>query len=110
MDEQHHKDACSYGVEIAKQFITLASAGIAFVVGVATAGGSGVRAFYVSTVIVLAVSLACGLLYLMNVVGRIHSDNDYNVYSIGLRVLAALQIVAFMLGVVILALILWSSP
>lgn len=101
-DCDHHKDSCTYSVDIAKQFITLGSAGAAFVVAAAVAPGASVGAGHYWVFGFFAGCVGLGLLYTMSVVGHIQQDKNYNVYSAQLRILAILQIVAFLIGLVLL--------
>jgi len=101
--DDHYKDSCGYSVEIAKQFLTLASAGLAFVVALAIGSqGPSVGGFY-TAVIALCVSILCGLLYLMTVVGHINKERNYDVYGLQFKVVALSQIVAFVVAVGALA-------
>jgi len=46
-NENHHRDSCQYSVDIAKQFITLAAGGVAFIVGLAMATSTTIpQSFY----------------------------------------------------------------
>jgi hypothetical protein len=108
-NEQHHKDACAYSVEIAKQFITMASAGIAFVVGVAIAAEGRYRGWFIAALVLLGLSLFIGIGYIMNIVGAIHVGNDYDVYSPRLRWVATIQMLLFLFALVVLGkLVLYS--
>jgi len=98
-----HKASCQYGVDISKQFITLASAGIAFVAGLVVS--RKVELTFAQTIGLfsfLGFSIAWGLLFLMGVIGHINKSDNYNVYTCSLRIMASLQILFFIVGVVIL--------
>jgi len=97
------KDACSFAVDLAKLFLTYAAAGLAFVLGLATKENAVSIATY-SSFASLALSMGMGLLFIMSVVGRVGRDSNYDVYSGTPRVLAALQILLFLVGVALLAL------
>lgn len=99
-DNQRVKDACSFAVEIAKQFITLAAAGIAFVVGLAMSGKSPVLWVHIAVISALSASVLFGLVFLMSVVGHIHKSGSYDIYAGHLKAVAAIQIVLFLLSVV----------
>lgn len=103
-NDQKHKDACQYSVDVAKEFLGLAAAGVAFVIGLIFAGDAPFtkRAVFWSLGS-LAVSLLLGWLYLMNVVSSIAQYDNYNVYQPRRRFLAGFQIVAFLVAVGVLA-------
>jgi hypothetical protein len=107
LHEQNHKDACSYSVEVAKQFMTLASAGVAFVVALAIADAGQYRAWFIAALVLLGVSLFVGMAYIMNVVGNIHLSNDYDVYSPRLRWVATTQILLFLFALMVLGKLVW---
>jgi len=98
-----HKASCQYGVDISKQFITLASAGMAFVAGLVVSKKAGLT--FSQTVYLfsfLGLSIAFGLFFLMRVIGHINKSDNYNVYTISLRILASFQIILFIFGASIL--------
>jgi hypothetical protein len=99
----HHKDACSYGVDLAKQFLTLASAGIAFIVGLILSTPKMIPfGWLIIILLLLAASMAFGLLFLMSVVGFIGRRAGYDVYTLRFRVLASVQIATFLLPIVLI--------
>ena|SRR6202049_704573 len=106
--QDQHKDSCSYSVEVAKQFITLSSAGIAFIVGIALTASQSANWQYYTAIALLAGSMVAGLMYLMSVVGHIHAENNYDVYTAGLKTIAIFQILLFFLAILILAKIVYE--
>lgn len=106
--QDHHKDACSYSVEIAKQFITLSSAGIAFVVGLALAKPTAALWQYYAAILALTLSVGCGLAYLMNVVGHIGREQNYDIYTKRLTIIAVVQIAMFFVAVFVLGKIVYE--
>lgn len=109
-DSSQLKDSCSYAVEIAKQFLTLACASIAFVIGLATAHPSLISSCKIwLALVMLAVSVLAGLVFLMKVVGHINGENDYNIYGQGFRWLAIIQIGLFAASLVFVGFIALQS-
>ena len=108
-NENHHRDSCQYSVDIAKQFITLAAGGVAFIVGLAMATSTAIpQSFYWVTSLFIF-SIAMGLIYAMSVVAHVNKTQNYNVYSLQLKALASVQIVSFLLGVIFLSYaVLWK--
>ncbi|NIR49256.1 hypothetical protein GWO43_12305 [candidate division KSB1 bacterium] len=93
---------CSYNVEISKQFLTLASAGVAFVVGLAISNSQIINGLFYITVTCLVLSILLGLVFIMSVVAHISSEENYDVYSKQLRTLAMVQMVGFFFGIILL--------
>lgn len=110
LSAQKHKDSCAYAVEIAKQFLTFAAGGIAFVVALSQSSSSRHPCILLATFLLLAMSTFFGLLYLMSLVGHIRSHNCYDVFTGKLRSLAITQILAFVAGVLLLGSILLPKP
>jgi hypothetical protein len=103
-DDQRHKDACEYAVGLSEKFLTLAAAGIAFIVGLVFAKeGAGLVSLSPgvlrSALIVFGVSIFLGWLFLMNVVGSLATKNDYRVYNNAKQWLCLLQILAAFSGI-----------
>lgn len=107
--QDKHKDSCKYSIEISKQFLTLSSAGIAFVVGLAMARSITVSNSFYWSVGLFAVSVAVGLFYVMSVVAHINQDDNYNVYTTTPRCLALIQIVTFLAAISVLGFIILSE-
>lgn len=108
-DENNHKDSCEYSVEIAKQFLTLAAGGVAFVVGLAISSSIDIpQTFYWVTGIFIF-SIAFGLFFVMSVVAHINKNKNYNVYTPQLKIFAAVQILSFLTGIILLSyVVLWK--
>jgi heme/copper-type cytochrome/quinol oxidase subunit 2 len=106
---QSHKDSCAYSIEIAKQFLTLASAGVAFVVGMAIKAECAVTASWFWSSGLLIASVAFGLLYIMSVVAHINQSDNYDVYTPMLKVLSALQILTFIVSLIIVGIIILNT-
>lgn len=101
-NDQHLRDSCTFSVQIAKQFLTLAAAGIAFLVGIALKAQCALSSYWYWTGFCLIASMAFGLFYLMSVVAHVNQSKNYDVYTIPLKLFAVAQIVAFACAVVLL--------
>jgi hypothetical protein len=106
--DDHKKDcqkkAAELGFDLSKQFLTLALAGIAFVVGLSfnTPGAISSLMLWL-TVGTFGLSTAIGLIFLMRGVSLISIDHTYDIYATSLRALAGAQIMLVLVGVVLLA-------
>jgi hypothetical protein len=108
-NENHHRDSCQYSVDIAKQFITLAAGGVAFIVGLATASTTTAPYSFYWVTGLFIFSIAMGLIYAMSVVAHVNKTQNYNVYTPQLKALASLQILSFLFGVIFLSYaVLWK--
>jgi len=96
-DRQHLIDSCKLSTEISKQFITLAAAGVAFLVGLSLSDADSPVLFSVALAS-LAISVLFGLLFLMMVVGNVNKGKDFDVYALHLRIMATLQIMLFLVA------------
>jgi hypothetical protein len=107
-NEQHHRDSCLYSVEIAKQFIALAIGGVAFVVATAIASTNVPNTFFWSATL-FVVSIGFGLGYVMSVIAHINKAENYDVYTVQLKFIAAIQMLTFFASVVLLVyVVLWK--
>lgn len=108
--DQFQQKAADVGFDLTKQFLTLAFAGIAFVVGL-TFNKPGVVSSTLlwSIVGAFCVSVVLGLLFLMRGVGQLGSEGKCDIYAPALRFLSAFQIFFVLVGVVLLVPILNSS-
>lgn len=98
-----HIDSCKYAVDLSKQFITLASGGLAFMAGLALSSGARCSlCMAIAAFVCFAVSILLGLLFVMKAVGLISKESNYDVYTKSLRIVAALQIAAFLAGALLL--------
>jgi UPF0716 family protein affecting phage T7 exclusion len=109
--EDCQKKAAEVGFDLTKQFLTLAFAGIAFVVGLSfnTPGTISDLMFWI-VIIPFAASVVIGLLYLMRGVNQLSEQNSYDIYAPSLRALAGLQIALTVVGVVLLVPVLRMHP
>lgn len=101
----HFRDSCSYSVEVSKQFLTFAAGGVAFLVATALTPTSRVSPLFYWSFGAFVLSLLLGLVYIMQVVGHINLDKNYDVYSRRLRVCSALQLVTTVTGAVLLGVV-----
>ena len=100
----NQKDACQYSIEISKQFITLSTAGAAFSTTVLLSNIHNVPEVPLrSSLVLFAISILLGLLFLMKLMGEIRLNNNYDVYLTSLRWLAVLQMILFLVGIVVVA-------
>lgn len=105
------KKAAELGFDLTKQFIALAFAGIAFVVGLSFNSPGAITAFmFWLTVGLFGVSAVVGLLFLMCGVGQLSVKNSYDIYAKSLRLLSGLQILLVLVGVICMIPILDSRP
>lgn len=102
---EHHKDSCEYAVGIANQFLTLSSAGLAFLVGLALASESSLGWTWYTCGALLILSIVAGLVFTMSVVAHINQENKYDVYCGMLKNLSMAQIATFLGAVVFMAII-----
>jgi len=111
MAEDCEKKAAELGFDLTKQFITLALAGIAFVVGLSFNSPGTVPALLLwPTVGVFGLSTVLGLLFLMRGVNQLSIQKSYDIYASSLTVLAGSQIVLVLIGVALLIPILQMRP
>lgn len=104
------KESCNYSIDLSKQFLSLACAGVAFVVGLVFAGDLRLGVLTVSlSLAALGLSIVLGWLYLMNVVSYIRRYDNYDVYGPRHRTLAIGQIVAFFLALAVLGVVTYRS-
>ena len=98
------KDSCGYALDLIKQFLTLSAAGIAFVVGLVYADKPGkIPASSVAcSLTLLGLSLLCGWLSFMGIVGKVNKRQSYDIYDRTIQAFCALQILLFCGGVLIL--------
>jgi hypothetical protein len=107
----HEEEAAKLGFDLTKQFITFALGGIAFVVGLYFSTPNAVSIVLLwSTVAVFAVSTILGLAFLMHGVNILSVQRSYDIYATSLRFLSGLQIILVLIGVALLAPILYYKP
>lgn len=98
------KTSRDHAMELAGQFLGLASAGIAFVVGLVFATERLLHPWIVVVVCVLfAASVVFGLMVRMGAASDIHKKGPCDAYGKGIQRVAALQVVLFLLGTSVLA-------
>ncbi len=105
-NQQNYKDSCQYSVELSKQFITLSSAAVAFIIGLAISAELKSNESVYWSISLFIGSLAVGLIYIMSVVGHINKSKNYDVYHSALKYIAVLQIIFFLVGATILVYVL----
>jgi len=101
---ENKKDSCNYAVELVKQFLTLATAGIAFVVGLVFAEKSGKLSSAIVgwSLLFFGLSIVCGWLCFMRLVGKINRDDNYEVFEPFAQLTSLLQILLFCGGIAVL--------
>ena|ERR1700678_2273258 len=103
MVEECEKKAAEVGFDLTKQFLTLAFAGIAFVVGLSFNTPGAVSSLMLWLVIgTFGASVVLGIAFLMHGVNLLSIKKSFDIYATTLRVLAALQIVLMVIGTVFL--------
>ena len=111
MAENHEQEAAKLGFDVTKQFITLAIGGIAFVVGLSLSTPTAISSVLLwFIVIVFGLSAVFGLVFLMHGVNVLSVRKSYDIYATSLRVLAGLQIILVLVGVVLICPILYHRP
>lgn len=111
MPDDHEKEAAKLSFDLTKQFITLAVGGIAFVVGLSYSSPAAVSSILLwGTIGMFGFSAILGLLFLMRGVNTLSVQKSYDVYATSLRVLAGLQILLVLVGVILLCPILYERP
>jgi|ERR1051326_7456826 hypothetical protein len=109
--EDCQKKAAEIGFDLTKQFLTLAFAAIAFVVGLSFNTPGTISSLMLWLVIVpFAGSVFVGLVFLMRGVNLLSIQQNYDIYALPLRILAGLQIVLTLIGVVLLVPVLGMHP
>jgi hypothetical protein len=111
MPQDHEQEAAKLSFDLTKQFITLAIGGIAFVVGLSFSTPTAISSVLLwITIAVFALSAVFGLVFLMHGVNTLSIQKSYDIYATSLRFLASLQIILVLVGVVLLAPILYHRP
>lgn len=101
MSNDHAKDSGALSTEVAKQFISLALGGVAFVTGLVFSGKAEISLGSLSVIyICFGSSSIFGLLFLMNRVALISQDGKYDPFAGLPRTFSTIQILAFLAGVV----------
>jgi hypothetical protein len=101
---EHKRDACKYSTDLSKQFLTLTTAGLAFLIASYFAGNLEVSILTLYLCFGLfGLSAILGFLFLMSVIGNIDQLNRYDVYTARHRGLVGVQIGAFAIAVLVLA-------
>ena len=107
MTEESKKKAVDLGFDLTKQFLSLAFAGIAFVVGLSFNTPGSVSATMLWLIVgIFGGSVLLGLIFLMRGVHMLSVQNRYDIYATSLRVLSTLQIFLMLIGTVFLGTIL----
>ena len=111
MVEECEKKAAEVGFDLTKQFLTLAFAGIAFVVGLSFNTPGSISSLMLWLVIVaFGGSVILGLLFLMRGVSLLSIQKSYDIYAPSLRGLAIFQIILMLIGTVFLGTVLKKHP
>jgi hypothetical protein len=104
------KAAMNLACGLTSQFITLAIGGIGFAAGLAYALPTTIStAALWLTLGIFGASVVFGLLFFMHGISQINDHKSYDVYAGGLRIMAGLQILLVLLGVIFLCLLLNTS-
>jgi hypothetical protein len=111
MAEECEKKAAELGFDLTKQFLTLAFAGIAFVVGLSFNAPGSISSLMLWLVIVaFGGSALLGLLFLMRGVNLLSVQKSYDIYASSVRGLSIFQIILMLIGTVFLVTILKERP
>ena len=111
MAEECEKKAAELGFDLTKQFLTLAFAGIAFVVGLSFSTPGVVSTLMLWLVIgAFGGSALLGLGFLMHGVSLLSVKKSFDIYASTLRILAVFQIVFMLVGTIFLGAILREHP
>ena len=104
MADECEKKAAEIGFDLTKQFLTLAFAGIAFVVGLFFNTPGSVSAVMLWMIVaVFGASVVLGLLFLMRGVNLLSVHKSYDIYEPSLRAMSIFQILLILFGTVFLA-------
>ncbi len=99
-----HKDSCNYAVDLSKQFVTIASGGLAFAITLALAYPMSFGYWHLlSTILLFGVSIGFGLAFLMTVVGHINKLNNYDVYTPCPRLMILCQMLLLAGAIILIA-------
>ena len=111
MSDECKKEAATLCCELTKQFLTLAFAGIAFVVGLFTSNPGEVSRTYLLWSIWLFVGSAiCGFLLLMRGIQRLNEEKSFDFVIPSIRWMSGLQIISFAVGLSVLIPIVYARP
>jgi len=98
----HEKDACDQSIGICKLFITLATAAIAFIINLVIDPQVAIPAWFkFPATILMGASVIAGVISLMHITHKI-SRAEYDINASAYRHCAAVQILAFLGGAVVL--------
>lgn len=101
--EDCQKKAADLGFDLTKQFLTLAFAGIAFIVGLSVSSPGAVSVLMFWLVIgAFGASAVLGFLFLMHGVNLLSVQKTYDIYASSLRILAVFQIILMLVGTMLL--------
>ena len=107
MVEECEKKAADVGFDLTKQFLTLAFAGIAFVVGLSFNTPGAVSSLMLWLVIgAFGASAVLGIGFLMHGVNLLSIKKSFDIYASALRILAVFQIILMIVGTIFLCTIL----
>jgi len=107
--DECQKKAAELGFDVTKQFLTMAFAGIAFVVGLSfNTPGSVSSVMFWAVIAVFGLSAAFGIFFLLHGVNLLSVQKTYDIYASSLRFLAAFQIVLMLGGTALLFPILYA--
>jgi hypothetical protein len=106
------KKATELGFDLTKQFLTLAFAGIAFVVGLSFNTPDSVSSLMLWLVVgTFGASVVLGLLFLIHGVSLLGDQTTaFDIYTLSLRVLSGLQIGLMVVGTIMLLSVLRMRP
>jgi hypothetical protein len=111
MAEDCEKKAADLAFDVTKQFLTLALAGIAFVVGLSFNTPGAVSSLMLwLTVVIFGLSAVFGLFFLLHGVNLLSEKKTYDVYASSLRFLSIVQIAMVLLGAALLVPIVTMRP
>jgi hypothetical protein len=97
------KKAAELGFDLTKQFLTLAFAGIAFIVGLSfNTPGSVSSIMFWAVIITFGLSAILGLFFLMHGVNLLSVQKSFDIYASSLRFLAGLQVILMLIGTALL--------
>jgi hypothetical protein len=109
--DPQQQNACGYAIQMANGFITLAAAGVAFVVGlVFSEKAPAADPLLLRCALVLfGTSTLLGWLFVMRMTGKIAGRNDYTIYKDFAQAASLFQILLFAAGICLLGILLWRK-
>ncbi len=103
MNSDNHKDACNYSIGMAKMISLVSTLGlVALFLVVSFPGYSIPNEQYILVFLLLITSMFSSFLYIGNICGQVHTENNYSIYSRSPRLLGIIMILSLLFGFLLL--------